>query len=245
MPTDPIRLGQSGALAGANTLEFGFDLWSYGITETGTAAEIEARCATLQASGWVGTAEPINGGPRYMLRARYAGSSNPSTPDAAIQTTWDLETQYDNVAAIESKKYRDYRDSIAVDHQDKGVIDYKMTIPNPSDIDDYTSWPETRTLWYIAIREGMAVREPHPVLTKTKIYPYGTAATADWSDTNKVWTTAQITAVETIPARLGTIPTKKWFKCDPHVSYGVDGRVMMTTRWIAGDYPSHMYDFKT
>jgi hypothetical protein len=238
-----IRIGTSGVITGANSLSFGPDTWEYEKRLEGTAAEIQTQCELHQAAGWVGYGRPINGGPRYEMVARYAGAKDPDSPDGSLQTTWELDTQYSDIPAQESEKWTAYRDSIAADPEDAASIDYQMT-QAIEDIADFTSWPETRQLWYISIKQGIPVKEARPVLTKIQVYPRGTSETADWDGTSEVWTTAQIEAAETVDETIGSLPTGYWLKCASQLSGGSDGRITVVTRWIMGHYLSHMYTFR-
>jgi hypothetical protein len=242
-----IHLGLAGIIPGRYSLAFGPQGWTYRIRERGLHADMVTRAGVLKAAGWVGDCVPIGESPKSEIVATYAVSSDPSSPGSDESIVWEMDCQFENVPAIESEKYIAFRNAAFTSATDRALCDSLMKTPY-ADLPggELAGWTTDRQSWYITIQEGRPIKEVRPVLTKLSTFPSGATSVADWTDILKVWTTAQITSAESsIPANFGTIPSLYWYKTPGRVSVADDGRVTRSTHWIAGNYLSHEYTFKT
>jgi hypothetical protein len=242
-----IHLGLAGIIPGRYSLAFGPQGWTYRIRERGLHADMVTRAGVLKAAGWVGDCVPIGESPKSEIVATYAVSSDPSSPGSDESIVWEMDCQFESVPAIESETYLAWRNAAFPTDGAQAFVDSRMkTAYGDLEASEFSGWISEQQAWYKTIQAGRPIKEVRPVLTKLSTFPSGATSVADWTDILKVWTTAQITSAESsIPSNFGTIPSLYWYKTPGRVSVADDGRVTRSTHWIAGNYLSHEYTFKT
>jgi len=228
---------------------FGPGGFSKTVVGVGLHAACEALLVSYQAAGWEGSCETIQGTPKSRFSATIS-TLDPTSPDSNLVTRWELDVQWSDVPAQNSKKYWAYLESLgaASTYVPRAVAIIaaadEMSAGTGSDL--YTALAAGDKPWALDIALGETVKEPDAVLRRLNSYPPNTTKTADWVDVNKVFTTAQIGAITVPPSAIvGTLETGYWLKTSAGSSYTSDGRYEVATHWIWGRYPSHRYTYKT
>lgn len=165
------------------------------------------------------------------------------------QESWEVDIQWNDKPPEASNKFRTWFDALA---------DTATRVTFWSDVEElrsgagttpsgFDAQSSTYKAWAWDIVNGEGVQEPVACLRRTISWPAGSGSyTVNWTDVNKVWTTAQINALTSPPsAIMGTLPTTYWLMLSDSAEYGADGRFTASTIWVSGTYPSHKYTYKT
>lgn len=219
-----------------------------GITTTlswiGTHSDAYNQMLTYRSAGWQANVMPMSGTPRSVVTATVRNE------DDTVETIWELDVQWQKVDVEQSQSFNAYMDTLASD------TDRAAKIAELQDAADEVlkSYATTKfdalgsddKKWCLSIIRNDAVDEPLAVLRRVNQYPSFTTKFADWTDVNKVFTSAQITSADPPSAIVGTLPTAYyWLKTSGGVQYAQDGSFTVTTHWVSGRYPSHLYTYKT
>lgn len=168
-----------------------------------------------------------------------------------VQQTWEVDIQWNDRLPGQSNKFRSFFDGLASDALRGEFIGIAEAIRN---IDEAGTMPAAFSgkssdwkAWTWDVVYDVPVQEPTAVLRRTITWPAGDdTTTVNWTDVNKVWTTAQIVALTSPPESIiGTLPTAYWLMLSDSAEYGADGRFTASTLWISGTYPTHRYTYKT
>lgn len=167
------------------------------------------------------------------------------------QESWEVDVQWNDKAPEASNKFRTWFDALSTETERFQFWEDVEYIRNgtaastsPAGFAGATS---TYKAWAFDCAHGEPVQEPVAVLRRTISWPAGSGSyTVNWTDVNKVWTTAQINALTSPPsAIMGTLPTAYWLMLSDSAEYGADGRFTASTIWVSGTYPTHKYTYKT
>lgn len=236
-----IKIGTSGLIQQPTTYSFtpaGGQIATY--RYVGTQAEAEAEYDT-QVGNWKEVqVNPLTGGRAELVISVPTG----------VQQTWELDIQWNDKAPGQSNKFRSWFDGLASDTlRQQFISDVNFLTNNQDTAADPAGWgaaDSTYKAWAWDFVTDNGIAEPSAVLRRTITWPAGDdTTTVDWTDVNKVWTTAQITALtDPPPAIAGTLPTAYWLMLSDSADYGADGRFTASTIWVQGTYPSHKYTAK-
>ncbi len=220
-----------------------------GVTTTvafiGTHADAATSFNTYRASGWQVNLSPISGSPRSLMTATVRNE------DDEVVSIWELDVQWTQVSAEECRKFYAYLGTLADDNARgaklAAIFQAVDEIRNSHASTIFAALGSTDKLWALSFVRGDVVWEPSAVLRRVNQYPSFTTNTADWVDVDKVWTKAQIDDLTDAPAAIiGTLPTGSyWLKTSAGIAYAENGSFTVTTHWVYGNYPSHLYDYKT
>jgi hypothetical protein len=222
-----------------------------GVTTTvafvGAHADAFTQFGTYRVNGWQTTLNPISGSPRSVMTATVRNESD------TVITIWELDVQWSQVSAEECVKFYAYLATLA-DDAARGtklalVFAAVDEIRNDHASTKFAALGATDKLWALSFVRGDVVWEPAAVLRRVNQYPSFTTKTADWVDVDKVWTVAQLTTgagAHTPPSAIaGTLPAGSyWLKTSAGIAYAENGSFTVTTHWIKGNFPSHLYDYK-
>lgn len=168
-----------------------------------------------------------------------------------VQQSWETDIQWNEKPVGQSAVFREWFDGLADDAtRFQFTADCEFIRTGQATTADPAGWGAADSTykgfaWDIV--NDATVQEPNAVLRRTITWPAGDdTTTVNWTDVNKVWTTAQITSLTDPPAAIcGTLPSAYWLMLSDSAEYGADGRFTASTLWVSGDYPSHRYTYKT
>lgn len=169
---------------------------------------------------------------------------------SGVRNSWNLDVQWNDKPAGQSNKFRAWFDALATDALRFQFIADSEWIRNgnaaTADPDGWATADSTYKAWAWDVATDATVQEPTAVLRRTITWPAGSSSTtANWTDVNKVWTTAQINSLASPPPAIcGTLPTAYWLMLSDEADYGADGRFTASTIWVSGTYPTHRYTYK-
>ncbi len=220
-----------------------------GVTTTvsfiATHADALTQFNTYRGAGWQTTLNPISGSPRSVMTATVRNESD------TVITIWELDVQWAQVGARDCRKFYAYLATLADDTARGAKVTAIYAAVKQMEADAATTLfdalSSTDKLWALSFIRDDVVWEPSAVLRRVNQYPSFTTQTADWVDVDKVWTKAQIDALTSAPtAIVGTLPAGSyWLKTSAGMAYAENGSFTVTTHWVYGNYPSHLYDYKT
>lgn len=231
----------------AESLSFGPD--GFRTTKTGVAFHARARteATLLQAGGWEGSVDPDNG-PISTITATIS-ALDPADPDADLTPKWGMDVQFKNVPAAQSQRFKAYIMATPSGFNGPRFRAIQAAVKQYQDDGTWTLFDLLTTgddqKWALDIIEDHTLLEFDATLRRTNTYAQNTTQTADWVNVGKVFTTAQVLAIDDPPSSIcGTIPTGYWLKTPASVDDGTDGRFTVNTLWLFGTaetYPPHQY----
>jgi hypothetical protein len=233
-----IKIGTTGLIAQPTTYSFtpaGGQIATY--RWVGTQAEVEAEYNTRVGDDEELQINTLPGGRAELV------SSIPT----GVQQSWEVDIQWNDRLPGQSNKFRDFFDGLASDTIRATFIADTESLREGTVPVGFSAQSATYQDWAWDIVYDTPIQEPTAVLRRTITWPAGdSGTTVNWTDVNKVWTTAQITALTSPPvAIIGTLPTAYWLMLSDSAEYGADGRFTASTMWVSGTYPTHKYTYKT
>ena len=237
-----IKIGTSGLIQQPTAYSFtpsGGQIATY--RYTGTHAEVAAEYNTQVGNFKEVQINPLDGGRSELVISVPTG----------VQQSWEVDIQWNERASGQSAAFRDWFDGLSTDSERfQFVADVEFIRSGEASTADPAGWgaaDATYKAWAWDLASEATIQEPTAVLRRTITWPAGDdTTTVNWTDVNKVWTTAQITSITDPPPSIcGTLPTAYWLMLSDQAEYGVDGRFTATTMWVSGTYPTHRYTYKT
>lgn len=237
-----IKIGTSGLIQQPTAYTFtpaGGQIATY--RYVGTQAEVEAEYNTRVGDEEELQINTLPGGRAELVISVPTG----------VQESWEVDIQWTDRLPGQSNKFRAFFDALASDTARGEFIGITEAIRNTDETGTmpagFTGKSSDYKAWVWDIIHDEPVQEPTAVLRRTITWPAGdSGTTVNWTDVNKVWTTAQITALTDPPAAIiGTLPTAYWLMLSDSAEYGADGRFTASTLWVSGIYPTHKYTYKT
>lgn len=203
----------------------------------GPHADAEAYADSLVGTGIEVMLEPIEGTPNSIVTIRdVSGGGGGGDVDANVETIWTLQPQIEEISVFLHPRVKADVGVLT----DEGLTQYNADVKAVLGGTDDGAWA-TRYPAASAIYKAMVLasggEENYPItratLRKSRVVSPNSAITADWVGVGKIYATARLRNLESIPnAIVGTLENGDWYKAAGTVEQMGDGRYSISTEWL-------------